>query len=139
MLVDSERLGPIEVAESNLVDLPAGLLGFEANNHFALIQADELGAYAWLHSVEDPSLAFLTVVPSFFFADYEPVITDEDADALELIDPDQAQVLCLVTISGDEVTANLLGPVVLNVEKRTARQIVLSDQRWSTREPLVRI
>jgi len=136
--VDSERLGQVAVARSNLVELPAGLLGFESDHHFALIQADELGAYSWLHSIEDPALAFLTVVPSFFFPDYEPEISDEDAAALELEDPEQAQVLCLVTIAGDDITANLMGPVVLNVATRTARQIVLSDQRWSTREPLVR-
>jgi len=46
--------------------------------------------------------------------------------------------LCLVTIAGDDVTANLLGPVVLNVANRTARQVVLADQGWSTREPLMR-
>ena len=137
MLLESERLGPIEVDEANMVELPAGLLGFESTSRFALVPADEVGAYSWLHSVEDPGLAFLTVVPAFFFPDYAPDVPDDDVEALALTDPDDAQVYCLVTISGDEVTANLLGPVVVNMVNRTARQVVLVDQGWSTKERLV--
>ena len=137
MLLESERLGPIEVDEANMVELPAGLLGFESTSRFALVPADEVGAYSWLHSVEDPGLAFLTVVPAFFFPEYAPDVPDDDVAALDLTDPADAQVYCLVTISGDEVTANLLGPVVVNVVNRTARQVVLVDQGWSTREKLV--
>lgn len=138
MLLESDRLGSIEVDESSIVELPAGLLGFEEARRFALVQADEYGAYSWLHALDDPGLAFLTVVPGFFFPDYAPDVPDDDAAALDLTDPQDAQVLCLVTISGEAVTANLLGPVVLNVSTRTARQVVLADQGWSTREPLVR-
>ena len=137
MLLESERLGPIEVDEANMVELPTGLLGFESTSRFAIVPADEVGAYSWLHSVEDPGLAFLTVVPAFFFPDYAPDVPDDDVAALALTDPDDAQVYCLVTISGDDVTANLLGPVVVNVVNRTARQVVLVDQGWSTKERLV--
>lgn len=139
MLLESERLGLIEIDESNVVDLPAGLLGFEQIRRFALVQADDVGAYSWLQAVDDPGLAFLTVVPSFFFPDYEPDVPEEDAAALDLTDPQDAQVLCLVSITGDDVTANLLGPVVLNITNRTARQVVLVDQGWSTREPLLQV
>lgn len=137
MLLESDRLGPIEVDDASIVELPAGLLGFEDTRRYALVQADEHGAYSWLHALDDPSLAFLTVVPGFFFPDYSPDVSDDDVAALDLTDAGDAQVLCLVTIAGDDVTANLLGPVVLNVANRTARQVVLADQRWSTREPLV--
>lgn len=139
MLLESDRLGLIEIDESNVVDLPAGLLGFEQIRRFALVQADDVGAYSWLQAVDDPGLAFLTVVPSFFFPDYEPDVPEEDAAALDLTDPQDAQVLCLVSITGDDVTANLLGPVVLNITNRTARQVVLVDQGWSTREPLLQV
>lgn len=137
MFVDSERLGPIEVSDTSIVELPAGLLGFESCHRFALIPADDAGAYVWLQSIEDPALAFLAVVPGFFFPDYAPELPDEDAEALDLREERDAQVLCLVTITDDAVTANLMGPIVLNVTTRQARQVVLSDSPWSTREPLV--
>jgi flagellar assembly factor FliW len=137
MFVDSERLGPIEVADASVIELPAGLLGFETCHRFALIPADDVGAYVWLQSIDDPTLAFLAVVPGFFFPDYAPELPDEDAAALELESDADAQVLALVTISDDAVTANLMGPVVLNVSTRQARQVVLTDPPWPTRAPLV--
>jgi flagellar assembly factor FliW len=137
MLLESERLGPIEVDESDLLELPDGLLGFESASRFVLVPADDVGAYTWLHSVDDPGLAFLTVIPAFFFPEYAPDVPDDDVAALDLTDLGDAQVYCLVTISGDEVTANLLGPVVVNVANRTGRQVVLLDQGWTTKERLV--
>jgi flagellar assembly factor FliW len=137
MLLESARLGSIEIDEADLIELPAGLLGFETTSRFALVPADEVGAYSWLHSIEDPGLAFLTVVPAFFFPEYAPDVPDDDVAALDLTDPNDAQVYCLVTISGDDITANLLGPVVVNVVNRTARQVVLVDQGWTTKEKLV--
>jgi flagellar assembly factor FliW len=137
MLLESERLGPIEVDDADLLELPEGLLGFEGVSRFALVPADDVGAYAWLHAVDDPGLAFLTVVPAFFFPEYAPDVPDDDVAALDLTDPNDAQVYCLVTIAGDDVTANLLGPVVVNVVTRTGRQVVLLDQGWTTKERLV--
>ena len=78
----------------------------------------------------------MSVVPNFFFPDYAPELTDDEVEVLGLSDPDAAQVLCIVTISDDQVTANLLGPLVLNVETKVARQVVLTDQDFSVRTPL---
>lgn len=136
MLMESERLGALEIDESSIIDLPDGLLGFDERRRFVLIPADEIGAYSWLHALDDPGLAFLVVVPAFFFPDYAPDLPDEEVEALGLTDPASAQVLCIVSISDDLVTANLLGPVVLNVETKMARQVVLVDQGFSVRTPL---
>ncbi len=136
MLVESERLGLVEIDPDTIVELPSGLAGFEDAHRFALIPADDAGAYCWLQCLDAPDLAFLAAVPGFFFPDYEPDIPETDADDLGLQREDQAQVLCLVSISDDLISANLLGPIVLNLATRQARQVVLADQGWSTREPL---
>ena len=136
MLMESDRLGVLEIDESSIIDVPDGLLGFDERHRFVLIPADEIGAYSWLHALDDPELAFLVVVPNFFFPDYAPELTDDEVEVLGLSDPDAAQVLCIVTISDDQVTANLLGPLVLNVETKVARQVVLADQDFSVRTPL---
>lgn len=136
MLVDSDALGTIEVPDDRLLVLPDGLLGLEDARQFALIPADDMGVYSFLQSVDRPELTFLTIVPAFFFEAYEPEIADEDVAALDLRSPDDAQVLCLVTIDDQLVTANLLGPVVVNTRTGTGRQVVLHDQGWSTKEQL---
>jgi flagellar assembly factor FliW len=136
MLMESERLGQLDIDEGSIISVPDGLLGFDGRTRFALIPADELGAYSWFHSIDDPALAFLVVVPSFFFDDYAPDLSAEDVNALQVEEAADVQVVCLVTITDDDITANLLGPVVINVSARLGRQVVLTDQGFGTRVPL---
>jgi flagellar assembly factor FliW len=137
VMIDSEHLGSVEVDESSVIELPAGILGFPEQRRYAIVAADDSGLYSWLQSLDEPELAFLTVVPSPFFPDYEPVIPDEDCATIGLTAPEDAQVLCLVTVDDESVTANLLGPIVLNVRTRMARQVVLTDSSLSTRAPIL--
>jgi flagellar assembly factor FliW len=137
MLIESERLGAIEVDEGSVIEVPAGLIGFPQLRRFALVAAEDTGVYTWLQSLDDPSVSFLAVVPAAFFPDYAPTIPDEDCIAIGLSDPADAQLLCIVTADDEGVTANLLGPVLLDVRTRLARQVVLTDTGFSTREPLI--
>ncbi len=136
MRIESNRLGTVMIDDSSIITMPDGLLGFESHQRFALIPADEVGAYSWLHSVDDPQLAFLVVAPDFFFPDYAPDLPENEAALLELSDESDAQLLCLITITDDDITANLMGPVVLNVGTQVARQVVLADQGFDTRQQL---
>jgi flagellar assembly factor FliW len=137
VLITSEHLGEVEVEDENLIQIPGGLLGFPDCSSYALIAAEESGVYAWLQATDQAELSFLVMVPAPFFPDYAPDISDADCEALGLVDPANAQILCLVTIHESMVTANLLGPLVLNVVNRTARQVVLSDTQLTTAEPVV--
>ena len=136
VLVSSERFGDVVCEDSATLEFPRGLLGFEEQTTFVIVPADEDGVYSWLQSTIDPALAFLVTPPHFFFPDYEPEVNDADLLELDLRDPAETMLLCIVTIADDEVTANLLGPVVVNTRTRAARQVVLSETRWSTRTPL---
>ena len=130
--VATTRFGAIEVPAAETVVFDDGLLGFPAAQRFALIAVDNDSDLYWLQSIDDGSLAFLTTSPWVNFPEYEPDIPDSDREALGLDSPDDASVICLLTVDRDRalVTANLLGPVVINLKSRRARQVVLHDQPW---------
>jgi flagellar assembly factor FliW len=130
--VATTRFGSVEVAPSAAVVFEEGLLGFPEAHRFALIAADDGGDLYWLQSLDDGALAFLSTSPWTSFPDYEPDIPEPDREALDLDSADDASVLCLLTIDRehDMVTANLLGPVVINLRSRRARQVVLHEQGW---------
>lgn len=137
VLVNSERLGELEVDENSMLEFPTGILGFPDHHHFAMVSADADGLYSWLQAADDPKLTFLTVVPTPFFPAFEPNVPDEECEMIGLTAPDDAQVLCIVSAAPSGITANLLGPIVLNVRTRMAKQVVLTDPGLSTRTPLV--
>lgn len=137
LMVESDQLGSMDVAETSVIEFPAGLIGFPEHRRYAMVGADDGGFYTWLQSIDEPSLAFLVVVPAPFFPDFAPTIRDEDCAAIGLVEPEDAQLLCMVTVSDAAVTANLLGPIVLNVRTRLARQVVLNDTDLTTKAPIV--
>lgn len=137
VMIDSDQLGATEIDDSSIIEFHDGIIGFPEFRRFAMIAADEAGFYTWLQSVDEPSLSFLAVVPAPFFPEFAPTIRDEDCGPIGLVDPEDAQLLCLVTVADDAVTANLLGPIVLNVRTRLARQVVLTDADLTTRAPIV--
>jgi flagellar assembly factor FliW len=74
-----------------------------------------------------------------FIADYQVPVKLEELESIELSDVQNAQVFVIVNKVGDLLTGNIQGPLVVNVTNRKARQLVLSDKRFSTRHPLLRI
>lgn len=135
--LETTRFGMIEVDEETTISLPDGIPGFSAVRGVVLIKVSEDQPYYWLQDVERGDLAFLAVVPWEYFPEYELVLSDEDEVALQVESPSDLLVLTLVTIDRDVplVTANLLGPIVVNQKHRIARQTVLLGDH-STRTPL---
>lgn len=138
MLVASDRFGDIEIDDDRVLVFPEGLLGFPDARRFAMIDSHDTNVYFWLQSVEDPALAFLSVVPWAFFPDYQLDLPPAEERALGLETEADVLVLCLLTVQRDQkvITANLLGPLVINAKTRIGRQVVLADSGYPVRAPL---
>ena len=81
----------------------------------------------------------MVVPPTLFFPDYEPEIADEAAASIGIATPDDAMLLVIVTVRQPvrDSTANLLGPLVINVHDLRAMQAVLEPDRYDVAVPLV--
>lgn len=139
MIIQTSRFGGIEVDANRFLHFPKGLLGFPDDHEFALVQTGENSAFYWMQSVGRPDLAFVVCDPRVFLADYKLAIKTEDLSQIGLTNPDGAQVFVIVNKIDDVLTGNLQGPLVINVESRVGKQLVLSDKRFSTRHPLMRL
>jgi flagellar assembly factor FliW len=139
MLIETTRFGPVDVDESRLIEIPAGLLGFSSFKTFSLLQPDENGVFFWLQSVETPDLAFVVTDPALWVPDYQATIRKEQMEELGLTETGDAQVLVIVNKREHSLTANLQGPIVINAANRRAMQLVLAEKKWSTRHELVKL
>lgn len=139
MEITTTRFGTLSVDDERVITFPRGLLGFPSHTRFALIQTGEENYFFWLQSVDEPALAFVVTDPSIFFKDYEVPIKDETQVELNLDDVSFAQVFVICNKVDDWLTGNLLGPIVVNAQNRIAQQVVLTDKKWTTRQPLMRL
>ena len=139
MIIQTSRFGALEVDEQRLITFEQGLLGFPSFQQFALVQTGTDSGFYWLQSVDCAELAFVVTDPRLFVPNYQVPVRQEDLVQLELEDVAGVQVFIIVNKVDDLLTGNLQGPLVVNVATRKARQLVLSDRRYSTRHPLMRL
>jgi len=131
----STRFGEFTVPVETVISIPSGIIGFPHTSKFVML--DHKHPFSWLHSIEDPNLAFV-VVDGFEFGqqfEVKPPVGDKDTD---LKADDEYAILIIVTVRSDPrlTTANLKAPVFVNMRNRKGVQIIIDDPRYSTRFPL---
>ena len=139
MEILSSRFGRLSVDDDRIITFPGGLLGFPEHRQFALIQTSEENYFFWLQSVEDQALAFVVTDPSIFFKDYEAPLREETRTELSVTDAGSVQCFAICNKVGEWLTGNLLGPILVNTENRLAQQVVLTEKKWTTRQPLLKL
>jgi flagellar assembly factor FliW len=77
--------------------------------------------------------------PALWVTDYEASIRREQMEELALDTLQNAQVFVIVNKYGHALTANLQGPLVVNLLNQKAMQLVLADKRWTTRHEIVHL
>ena len=139
MEIVTSRFGTLNVDDERVITFSKGLLEFPDYTRYALIQTGEENYFFWLQSVDEPNLAFVVTDPSIFFKEYEVPIKGETQAELGLADVAFAQVFVICNKVDEWLTGNLLGPILVNAQNRTAMQVVLTEKKWTTRQPLMRL
>ncbi len=139
MEIQTTRFGRMDVDDERVMTFPRGLLGFPEYNRYALIQTGDENYFFWLQCVDEPNLAFVVTDPTIFFKDYDIPLRDETREELQLTDESFAQVFVICNKVGDWLTGNLLGPILVNAQNRIASQVVLTEKKWTTRQPLMKL
>lgn len=138
MVVNTTRFGPIKISKEDIITLSEGLLGFNDLEKFVLLDDPNDEIFAWLQSCEEPSIAFPVLEPELFEENYTLQMTKTDLQSLHAANESELRSFCIITIPEDptRMTANLKAPVVVNVEKKMARQCVLQNNKLEIREPI---
>ena len=129
---ESSRFGTVEIAADAVIEFPSGLIGL-GGSRFALVSADTDGAFHWLHSLEDASLALPVTNPWLFFGDYEVELSDADTERVGVVDPD-VWVTVRTGSSPSDFSANLRAPIL--VAEGRGHQVINEASDAPVRAPL---
>lgn len=138
MQIQTSRFGSVQCLEEDVILFPEGILGFADLRRFVLVDDPSDEIFAWLQSCEIPQIAFPVLEPELFTANYQLNLTKHDLESLDMKSSTGTRTFSIITVPEDptQMTANVKAPIVINVAKRIARQIVLQDNNLAIREPI---
>ena len=142
MKIETTRFGALDIDEGKIIRMPQGMLGFPESRRFVLFPHKGGSPFFWYQSVDDPGLAFVLTSPFLIVADYK-VDTKEALERMawkENGDDGNYELYVVVNIpkgSPEKITANLIGPILINNTAHEALQMVVAESPYSHRFSVV--
>lgn len=134
MIVKTKYFGEREIDAEKNIYFPQGLVGLEDYKTYAVFEMPDNERIICLQCIDEPRIAFMAINPWNFFGDYDIQISDEELAVIGIAQIEQLAVFNILTIGdGSSVTVNLLAPVVINVNTKDAMQIVLNEDKYTTK------
>jgi len=136
MKLITKHFGEIEIEQNKIINFIDGIPGFEDQKRFIVIDnPDDTVPFKWLQSIDEPELAFIIINPFIFKEDYEFDLPKHLIEKLKIKEEKDVVVYSIVVIPDDitKMTANLAGPIIINANEMLGKQIVLDDNRYTTK------
>ncbi len=134
-IVKTKEYGDIQVSDENKIVFKKPIFGFEHLKEYYLILLEEPEQFSLLQSKDDENISFMLTQPRIFVSDYILDIDDTDAELLEIEDHKDIIDYAIVTIPEqiEDVTMNILGPIVINNKNNFAVQSISNTPHYSTK------
>ncbi|GGF31290.1 flagellar assembly factor FliW [Halobacillus andaensis] len=139
MNIHTKYFGVIDVNEEDFLHFEQGLPGFENYHSFVFLPVDEDGIYLALQSVDEAAVALIVTNPYLFYKDYAFDLDKKSLSDVEINKLEEVAVYSVITLKEPfaNSTLNLQAPIVVNVEKKLGKQVILHDTDYQTKHPLL--
>jgi flagellar assembly factor FliW len=134
MKLKTKRFGEIKVAKKDQLTIPGGLLGLDGLERWAFHRTAGFGLFLWLQSLDAPEVALIVAPARSICPDYHVEVTDVELEPLDMRRDDELDCMVILSEPTDcqRMTANLLGPIIINPRNRRGVQVVLHDSGYSS-------
>ncbi|ADL51447.1 protein of unknown function DUF180 [Clostridium cellulovorans 743B] len=140
MKYNTKYHGEIEYNEEQVVVFQKGLPGFESLRKFVMLPVEDNPNFKILHSIEDNEVGLICVSPFDINSDYEVELEQSTIDNLKIENPKDVFILSFVTLASkvENITVNLAAPVIINNNNRLGEQIILNNEKYKIKYPLLK-
>lgn len=136
MIIKTRKFGEINIDEKKILTMPEGLPGFPGFERFALLEDPKTSPFCWYQSIEEANLALIVMNPFLFKPDYQ-IDLSSFIVSRGWVDAKVEDLLVYVVVNifkeetGKRITANLIGPLVINPKKNEAIQVAISNSNYT--------
>lgn len=138
MKILTKPYGEIEVSEKQRLFFPDGIIGFEDIKYYFMLDSRE-GPYYWLQAEGYPELAFIIMNPRLFKDDYKLMVREEDLRSIDINSRDEMLDFVILTVPEDltKISANLMGPIIINRKTRKAKQVISENDEYTVKHYII--
>lgn len=129
--IETSEYGTLHLEDRHLVEFPQGLHGFEHLRKFVVIADDSLVPFKWLLSIENPSIGFPILSPFQVDFSYQTEVEYDPACCAPMV------IVTLYDSEKQTATANMRAPIIFDMKRGTAQQILATDSAYSENHPIV--
>ena len=122
-------------AEETEIRFEEGIIGVPRARRFELLVRED-SPIRVLRCLDIEGFALPVVDPRLVDAGYQPVLGPRVQESLLLQAGEPILLLAVTTLEPAGPVANLRAPVVVNVKRRLAKQIILDDRAYPLRAPV---
>ncbi len=140
--IDSKDFGKITVNTKQRVMFPDGLYGFESFKEYYILEYDEI--FKCLQSKDDKHTAFIVINPYYFKKDYVLDIDESDYKEIGLENEQEIRkyldlyvIVTIPAVDPNNMTANLLGPIIINSKTQTGKQSLSRNSDYSVKHNIL--
>lgn len=139
-VVKLPRFGEFAYAPCDVFEFPWGVPGFPSLRRWIAVSLSSQPSFVWLQSLDDLNVALPTCDPWSIFTDYDPRLPAYAVAALEIANPADFTVLCVVVAgeNAEEMSMNLMAPIVINLRTGRGRQVMLENSRYPVKQAIPR-
>lgn len=140
MNIETRYHGIVEYEEKDIIYFSKGLPGFKNLTRFILFPVKDNPVFNILHSIEDSKVGLVVISPFEILKDYEVKLEEELIYRLTIKKPEQVLVLNTITLNSDirRITINLKAPIIINIKENLGEQIILEEDKYSIKHPLIK-
>ncbi|RSD25200.1 flagellar assembly protein FliW [Mesobacillus subterraneus] len=138
MKINTRYHGEVEINQEDILSFAKGIPGFQEEREFCLLPLSEEGVYYVMQSLNTSELAFIVTNPFNFFKEYDFTLEESVIEELHLESEKDVRVYTILTVQDPfiKTTANLQAPVITNLNNRKAKQVVLHNEQYGTKQPI---
>ena len=137
--IETKQFGRMDIESDRIYTMPGGMPGFAGMKRFVIIERDEIWPFYCFQCLDDADLCFYIMNPHLFKKDYRINLNQAMKEIGWGEEDEEIKIYVIVNTSAgvpEKITANLLGPLLINVNRFEAFQFVLHDSRYSHQTPV---
>ncbi len=140
MELTTQQFGTVQIDDEKILQMPAGMPGFANLKRFIVIEREEITPFFCYQSVDQAMLSFIIINPYLIEPNYT-VDVSAGLDEIGWAGSEPADIKTYVIVNTydglpEKMTANLLGPLLINTKRREAVQKVFPNSPYSHKHPL---